>query len=566
MHISFRTFAPLLVVLHVAACGCRGTNAKSVAGDTITTRNGAAVSVSRDASAVGRDVMLRGGNAVDAAVATAFALAVTFPEAGNIGGGGFMLIRKPNGEAMFIDYREMAPAASTVDMFARGRPSQHLLVGVPGTVRGLELAHQKFGKRPWKEMVEPAIELAEKGFVLNDDNAGSLSRATTRPGSESDELRRVLSKPGGGRWQAGDRVVQPELAATLRRIADQGSDGFYKGVVAEALAATVKEGGGIITTDDLANYIAKIRTPLRGTFRDHEIIAAPPPSSGGTALIEMLNMLEAVDLRQSDRWSPRTLHYMVETMKRGFVDRARHLGDPDFVQIASHLTDKQYAVALTKLIEPDRALPSTQMTSDFKIADEGEQTTHFSVLDPDGMAVSNTYTLEHGYGSRVMVKGMGFLLNNEMGDFNPRPGVTDRTGRIGTKPNLVAPGKRMLSSMTPIIVTKNGKVVMISGSPGGRTIINTMLCVCVNRLEYGMSPRETIDAPRMSHTWLPDSLSVERALVNDHAESIEALKKMGHPIGATPRKQGDAHTIFIDEDGTIHGIADHRRSGAAAGF
>src|SRR5687768_1497012 len=511
---------------------------------------------------------MRGGNAVDAAVATAFALAVTFPEAGNIGGGGFMLIRPAGGKGtIVVDYRETAPAAATAEMFVKAADrTPHRLVGVPGTVRGLALAHEQFCRRPWRELVMPAVTLAERGFVIDEDLARSLNRATGRPGDEAAEMRRVLGKPGGGAWSAGDRLIQSELAATLRRIAQDGPDAFYKGPIADALVNTVRAGGGIIAPQDLANYQPKLRSPIHGTFRGYEIYAAPPPSSGGITLVLMLNVLERFDLRANGQWSPRTLHLIIETMKRGFANRARHLGDADFVSIPSQLTTKEYAAKVASTIDSSRATPSESLTPEIRIAEESPQTTHFSVLDAEGMAVSNTYTLEQAYGGRVMVRGMGFLLNNEMGDFNPQPGVTDRKGHIGTPPNVVAPGKRMLSSMTPVIVTKNGRVVMITGSPGGRTIINTVLCVLLNRLEFRMSPRESVDAPRLSHTWLPDAVNVEASLAKGHADTVARLKELGHAVNAPRSRQGDAHSIFVDDGGAIHGVADRRRSGASGGY
>lgn len=549
--VAILLFASLTIV------GCRANE-----------RHGAVVSVSAPASNVGRDVLMRGGNAVDAAVATAFALAVTFPEAGNIGGGGFMLIRPADGSVpIVIDYRETAPAASTADMFVKSADrTQFRLVGVPGTVRGLALAHDRFGHRPWRELVAPAVALAERGFTIDQDLADSLNRALARPGKEADEMRRVLGMPGGGKWAAGDRLVQPELAATLRRIANDGPDAFYVGPIAQAVVDTVREGGGIVTLDDLANYRAKVREPIHGTFRGYDIYAPPPPSSGGVCLVLMLNVLERFDLRTRDRWAPDTLHLVVETMKRAYADRARYLGDADFVPVPAQLTTKEYAAKVASTIDASRATPSDSLALDIPLVDEAPQTTHFSVLDSRGMAVSNTYTLEQAYGGRVMVRGMGFLLNNEMGDFNPQPGVTDRKGRIGTPPNVVAPGKRMLSSMCPVIVTKNGRVVLVTGSPGGRTIINTMLCVLLNRIEFEMSPRETIAAPRFSHTWLPDVVLAEVGLITQHPATIAGLKTLGHVIVEARGRQGDAHSIFVDADDTILGVADRRRSGASAAF
>jgi gamma-glutamyltranspeptidase/glutathione hydrolase len=539
------------------------------------------VSVSEPASQAGWDALRDGGNAVDAAVATAFALAVTFPEAGNIGGGGFMLVhpghtRPGNGAAEpdVIDYRETAPAATTPGMFSGGKPpSSYLLVGVPGTVRGLALAHRKYGRLPWKRLVEPAVRLARDGFEVDADNAAALNEALAKA-ADYPEFRRVFAPPraageAGRPWRAGDRLVQPELAQTLKRIGDEGEAGFYTGPVAAAIVATVREGGGILTEADLAGYEAKLRRPVHTTYRGHDVYGPPPPSSGGIALAEMLNVLERFELRRHGRWSPRTLHLMIETMRRAFFDRARFLGDTDFVTVPTELTTKQYAARVAATIHPDRATPSETLAAEAGVpiagAPEGEHTTHFSVIDADGMAVSNTYTLEQGFGGMVVVNGCGFLLNNEMGDFNPRPGVTDRTGRIGTPPNVAAPGKRMLSSMTPTIVSRGGRVVLVTGSPGGRTIINTVLCVVLNVLEFEMPLRAAVDAPRMHHPWLPDVVRMEGRMLEEHPDAVQALPEMGHTIDPKPTRQGDAHSIAVTSDGRYAGAADKRRSGAAVG-
>jgi gamma-glutamyltranspeptidase/glutathione hydrolase len=534
-------------------------------GPSATGRGGMVVSVSRPASEIGRAVLERGGNAVDAAVATAFALAVTWPEAGNLGGGGFMMIY-PGGNAKpaVIDYRETAPAAATRDMFAaKGTPSPYALVGVPGTVRGLALAHRRAGRLPWKDLVSPAIALAADGFVIDGGLARSLNRGLARS-LKFQEFRRVLGQANGD-WKARDRLVQPDLAATLQLIAADGPDGFYKGPVAERIVAEMKLGGGLISAADLAGYEAKERIPIRGTYRGYDVYAPPPPSSGGICLIEMLNILENFDLRKQGRWSPDTLHPMTEAMRRAYCDRARHLGDGDFVDIPPHLVDKDYAKKLAGSIAPDKATPSAELAKDLPIAVEKEHTTHFSVIDRDGMAVSNTYTLEESFGGKLMVHGAGFLLNNEMGDFNPRPGITTQFGQIGTPANQVAPHKRMLSSMCPTVVARDGRAVLVTGSPGGRTIINTVLCVVVNAIDFEMPLREAIDAPRMHHQWLPDRLVVESGLQKQHASALSSLRALGHTIAGPIQSQGDAHSIGVGPDGYI-GVADQRTSGWAAGY
>ena len=506
-------------------------------------------------------------------------------EAGNIGGGGFMLIhpgrreatsppRRGPTEPVVIDYRETAPAAATRDMFAGDRPSSsHLLVGVPGTVRGLALAHARYGTLPWKRLVEPAVRLAEEGFPVDADVAKALNYALAKA-ADFPEFRRVYSKPAAGRaaptpWQPDDRLVQPDLGHTLRLIGATGEAAFYSGPIAAQTVTTVRAGGGILAESDLASYEAKVRRPVRTTYRGYEVYAPPPPSSGGVALAQMLNMLEPFELRRDGHLSPRAVHLMAEAMRRAYLDRARYLGDSDYVAVPDNLATKSYAATLAGSIEPERATPSALLAADAGIAiaeppRESEHTTHFSVIDADGMAVSNTYTLEQSFGGMVVVNGCGFLLNNEMGDFNPRPGHTDRTGRIGTAPNVVEPGKRMLSSMTPTVVAKDGRVVLVTGSPGGRTIINTVLCVVLNVLEFRMTPREAVDAPRLHHQWLPDRLLIEAAAARERSDLVAALRALGHAVEERPR-QGDAHTIYVADDGRRIGAADRRRSGAAAG-
>jgi gamma-glutamyltranspeptidase/glutathione hydrolase len=523
------------------------------------------VCVSPPAAEVGLAVLKKGGNAVDAAVATAFAQAVTWPEAGNIGGGGFMLVRVPGKDPVVIDSRETAPASATREMFARSRPTPHKLAGVPGTVAGLALAHRSFGKLPWKDLVLPAAALAEDGFrvdaALADSLNGGVKRARDFP-----EFRRVFGKDGKADWVAGDLFVQKELGKTLRLIAEEGPDAFYKGPIAEQIVAEMKAGGGLIGKEDLASYRAMVREPVHGTYRGFDVYGAPPPSSGGICLVEMLNILENFDVRKSGRFSAETLHLMTEAMRRAYRDRARYLGDPEFVKIPAHLTSKEYAKKLAAGIDPKKATPSEDLAKDIPLAPEGDSTTHFSVV-ADGMAVSNTYTLENAFGSKVVVKGAGFLLNDEMGDFNPKPGVTTREGLIGTPPNEIAPGKRMLSSMTPTLVLEKGKVVLVTGSPGGRTIINTVLCVLVNSLDFGMDGRSAVDAPRMHHAWFPDRLQVEPGLARDHPAALEELRKMGHRLAPKPAKQGDAHSIWVDaKSGVYRGEADRRRGGAAVGW
>jgi gamma-glutamyltranspeptidase/glutathione hydrolase len=548
-----------IIVTAAPATGQNRTGEKAIEAE-----HGMVVSVSAPASEAGLGMLLNGGNAVDAAVATAFALAVTHPQAGNLGGGGFMLIY-PGGTTapVVMEYREKAPAAATKTMYSKNEAwFTHRAVGVPGTVRGLALAHQRFGKLPWKDVLEPAIRLASRGFAVD----SSLARSLNWINSEAKgfpELHRVYGKEGGQPWNQGDRLIQKDLAGTLRLLADSGPDAFYKGPVADQIVAEMKAGGGIITKADLEAYQAKIRPPIQGSYRGYDVYGPPPPSGGGICLVEMLNILENFNLREHGRWSAATLHLMIEAMRRAFCDRARYLGDADFVTIPPHLASKEYVAGLAHGINMNHATPSASLAPEIAMSGEGSDTTHFSIIDKNGMAVANTYTLEQTYGSRIVVHGAGFLLNNEMGDFNWRPGVTDRQGTIGTEPNQIAPGKRMLSSQTPTIVARHGKAWLITGSPGSRTIPNTVLCVLVNMIDFGMDVREAVDAPRLHHQWFPDLVEFEGT--EQYPQTVERLRQMGHQVKGS--RQGDAHSIWVDpRSGHFFGAADHRISGKVAAF
>ena len=533
---------------------------------------GMVVSASQAASQVGRQVIEDGGNAVDAAVAVAFALAVTWPEAGNLGGGGFMMVHPGDARPpVCVDYREIAPAVATKTMFGpRDGRHTHKIVGVPGTVRGLASAHAKFGSLPWQRLVIPAARLALEGFVIDRHLASSINGVLrsrgVRAGDRFAELRRVYGKPSGASWRAGDRLLLPDLGQTLTQIAEGGADVFYVGRIAAQLVAEMERGGGLITADDLAGYQARIRAPIRGTFRGYQVLGPPPPSSGGICIVQALHMLEAADLKQHARFSPQAVHLLAETSRRIFCDRARHLGDPDFVPIPAQLTDPAYAHRLLEQMSLQRATPSQTLAPDIPLVGESDSTTHFSVVDGAGMAVSNTYTLEGSWGARIVVRGGGFLLNNEMGDFNWIPGQTNRRGRIGTKPNQIEPRKRMLSSQSPVIVTRAGRAVLVAGSPGGRTIINTVIGILVNTLEYQMKLPDAVAAPRMHHQWFPDQLTLERDSARHTPELVEALEAMGHRVSLR-RQQGSVHAIQVDpESGELRGVADRRRGGFAAGF
>ena len=539
----------------------------------VGSRTGLVVSATAEASDIGAVILSAGGNAVDAAVATAFALAVTHPTAGNIGGGGFMIVRTPDGRATAFDYREKAPLKSTPTMYlgkdgnidrsltARG----YLAPGVPGTVRGMAMAHAKFGKLPWKQVVMPASDIAAQGWLMSASLARGLNAEINGSMKEFPASVAAYGKPGGGAWAEGDKITLPDLSRTLAAIADS-PDAFYTGWIADRIEEDMTAHGGLISKADLAAYKAAERVPVRGSFLGHDIISMSPPSSGGVAMIEMLNILEEKGIQKLKRGSADAMHLIAESMRRAFLDRARFLGDPDFVKVpVEKLTSKAYAKDLAKGIDPAKATSSAVLGKDIitvPIPSEPEETTHFSVIDKDGMAVSNTYTLEGGYGSHVVIKGTGILLNNEMGDFNKKPGHTNLTGDIGTDANLIAPGKRMLSSMTPTIVVKDGKVLMITGSPGGRTIINTVVNVVLNVTAWGMIGREAVTAARSDHEWMPDRFTIETGGVSD--EVIARLKEMGHEIRAGGR-QGAANSIWVyPTTGTAFGIADPRDSTAKA--
>jgi gamma-glutamyltranspeptidase/glutathione hydrolase len=545
------------------------------------------VAQERHAADVGRDILRQGGNAVDAAVATAFALAVTLPEAGNLGGGGFIVAYSADRRTILtFDFRETAPKASTERMYldeTGKKPQPHhragaRAAGVPGTVRGLGLAHSTLGKLPWSDLVKPAAWLARDGFAISDSLARSLNaqlharrktsgdlknEGAANLGADVDHLADfpdsvvAYGKPDGTLWRGGDRLIQPDLAATLDRIGSHGSDEFYTGKTAELIANYSATHNGLITRDDLTSYKAMPREPVHTTFRGHDVYGMGPSASGGIVLAEMLNILENFDLKADGPRSARTLHRVTEAMRRAYFTRASRIADPDFFTVpTAQLTSKSYANRLAKTIT-ERATPSTSLAPFPVSTREGDHTTHLSALDSSGNAVALTYTLEEGYGSKAVVAGAGFLLNNEMGDFNLIPGLTDTSGRIGTTPNLIAPGKRMLSSQCPTIILKDGKVRLVTGSPGGRTIPNTVLWIVLNILEFEMEPRAAVDAPRTHHAWFPDVLSMESRGRDDAVN--EALRAMGHRVKFT-EIQGDAQTIVVDQtSGRIHGVADRRR-------
>ena len=535
----------------------------------VVAEHGMVVAQEKIAARIGADVLRRGGNAVDAAVAVGFAMAVTYPRAGNIGGGGFMVIHAAERhEDVAIDYRETAPAATTPQIFlgpdgkpdaAKSRDSA-LGIGVPGTVAGLALALAKYGSGSFTlaELLKPAIELARDGVVLADDMADTLPGIHRRlahwPASA-----RIFSRADGTSLQEGDRLVQTDLAATLTAIAEQGPHGFYEGPVAEKLTAGIRDAGGIMTTEDLKSYAAAIRAPVRGSYRGYDIVSMPLPSSGGVVLVEMLNILEGFPLAEMKQGSAPQLHVLIEAMKRAYADRARYLGDPAFVNAPVNiLTSKDYAAKQRASIDLARATPWTDALSATPPR-EGSNTTHYSVVDSRGNAVSNTYTLNFPYGVGLIAEGTGVLLNNELDDFTAAPGASNAFGLVGFEANLPGPGKRPLSSMSPTIVLKDDRPVLVTGSPGGSRIISTVLQVIVDVLDYHMDVAAAVAAPRLHHQWLPDEVRIERGFTDG---TLAELSSMGHQL-VEPMGQTSANSILVTPNGLL-GAPDPRTRGAEA--
>ena len=535
----------------------------------IAAEHGLVVAQERLAAQVGADILGQGGNAVDAAVATGFALAVTYPRAGNIGGGGFMVIHSTGrNEDVAIDYRETAPAAITQDIFLGpdGKPdtdksrNSALGIGVPGTVAGLTLALEKYGSGRFTlaQILKPAIELARDGFVIVDDMADTLPDMYRRMARWPNSAK-AFSRNDGTPLQEGDRLIQSDLAATLSAIAEQGAHGFYEGSVAERLTKAVRNGGGIMTVDDLKSYQAVIRSPVRGNYRSYEIVSMPLPSSGGTVLLETLNILEGFPMPEMKQGSAPSLHLMIEAMKRAYADRARYLGDPAFVNAPTDiLTTKDYAAKQRAGIDLARATPAADALS-VSPAREGANTTHYSVVDSSGNAVSNTYTLNFPYGVGLVAEGTGVLLNNELDDFTAAPGASNAFGLVGFEANLPGPGKRPLSSMSPTIVLKDGKPVLVTGTPGGSRIISAVLQIVVDVLDYKMDVAAAVAAPRVHHQWMPDVVRVERGF---SPETLDALREKGHQV-IEPLGQTSANSIAVTSNGLL-GAPDPRTRGAAA--
>jgi gamma-glutamyltranspeptidase/glutathione hydrolase len=567
-----------VAVLLLAACTISTAQAQRGATEIprvkgVTARYDMVVAQEGIAARVGLGILRRGGNAVDAAVATGFALAVTYPRAGNIGGGGFMVIHLARGKRdIAIDYRETAPAATKPDVFldAQGEADPKksresgLAIGVPGTVAGLALAHRKYGsgKFTLAQLIDPAIALARDGIPVANDIADSLPTMTERF-ARWPSTAKIFLKADGKPLTQGDRLVQRDLAASLKAIADGGPGAFYQGTIAERIAAAARSAGGLMTVDDLKGYRAVERPAVRGKYRGYDIVSMSPPSSGGVLLIEMLNVLEGYKLKPND---PASLHLMIETMKRAYADRAQFLGDPDHVKApVAGLLSKRYATELRKTIDPQHATPARDIRAGNPADFKGANTTHFSVVDRFGNAVSNTTTLNFSYGLGLVADGTGILLNNELDDFAAKPGAPNSYGLIGLDAaNAPGPNKRPLSSMTPTIVLKNGKVFLVTGSPGGSRIITTVLEVLLNVIDYRMGIAEAVGAPRIHHQWLPDEVSIEPGLP---ADTIKALEARGHTLVGRPAVTS-ANSILVTRRlmrrQRLVGAADTRTRGALA--
>ncbi|HEX2081058.1 MAG TPA: gamma-glutamyltransferase [Longimicrobium sp.] len=582
---------PLLLVplvLALPACGPSGpARASAAQADTVTfpagwdfprgsiapvtAAQGMVVTTDRVASEVGAEILRRGGNAIDAAVATHFALAVVNPEAGNIGGGGFLVARMADGTTAALDFREAAPLRATANMYldSAGNVSDtlslqgHLASGVPGSVAGMWEAHRRFGTLPWAEVVQPAVALAE-GIVVHERLANSLRTYERQLGRYPGTARIFL--PGGRAPRVGERLVQAELAETFRRIAAEGMDGFYRGRTAELIEAEMRRGGGLITREDLARYRAVWRDPIRFTYRGHEVISMPPPSSGGVTMAELLNIMEGYDLRSMGYLSPEHVHVFTEAARRAYADRNAYLADPDFVpQPTARMASDEYAAERRSSIDRARATPSVQVTPGLGAPPrEGTHTTHYSIVDARGNAVAVTTTINSLYGSLVTVEGAGVVMNNEMDDFTAKPGVPNQFGLVQGAANAVAPGKRMLSAMTPtIVLDPAGRVRLVTGTPGGATIITSVAQTVSNVIDFGMDVAAATSAPRLHHQHLPDTLRYEKRGLP--ALTVTRLLEMGHALAERSGFQGDVQSIVVLPNGYQSAVADPRRGGAAVG-
>ena len=562
-----------ILILTILLTGCRYRHSDSGTGFSegrdILSTNGMVVSSHPEASRIGISVLKKGGNAVDAAVAVELALAVCYPEAGNIGGGGFMVLRQSNGNKVVIDYREKAPIAAERNMYLDQEGNTignlstdtHLASGVPGTVDGIIKIHSRYGKLNFREVIQPAIDMAERGFPLPEEQAASfnrnrnnfINRNRTRPAFVKDSL-----------WKAGDLLRQPELAETLRRIRDNGREGFYSGLTAELIIKEMQRGNGIISAKDLEQYSSVFREPLQAEYKEYTITTVPPPSGGGLILIQLLGMIESSPIRDWGFHSAKAVHLIAEAEKRAFADRSEYYGDPDFINVpVKTLTDKKYLKLRMSDFNENKATPSSVIKAGNIHAYESEQTTHYSVADQDGNAVAATTTLNNTFGSSIVVEGAGFILNNEMDDFSIKPGVPNMYGLTGGEANSIEPGKRMLSSMTPVIVEKGGKLFLIAGTPGGSTIPTTVFQVIINVLDYNMKVSEAVDMGRFHHQWLPDWINIEENSID--SLTITEMRKMGHEFRIRS-SIGSVNAIQILSEGKMAGGADRRGYNTACGY
>ena len=563
MRLFYRSIALVLCIALSTSTSLYATSGRT----PLRVENGVVASASLTASEVGVEILKQGGNAVDAAIATAFALAVTWPSAGNIGGGGFMVYHGEDGHATSFDFREKAPLAATETMYLGldGKVvnnSNHIgmrAIGVPGTVAGLAYALEHWGTMKWWQLVDPALALADKGYVLNATQAASLEMGRERL-LLNDEAKRVYLAADGSAPPMGTRRRYTDLAATLKLLKSVGPKAIYGGAIGQKIVDDLQRQGGVLTMEDLLSYHVTERAPVTGTYRGFEVVSMPPPSSGGVHLIQMLNMLEGWPLAAMGAGSAQGLHLMAEAMRRAYADRSEYLGDPGFVPVpVAALTSKDYAAALRSQINPDRATASATVKPGKLAPYESRQTTHFSVMDRDGNAVANTYTLNWSYGSGIVAKGTGILLNNEMDDFSAKPGEPNAFGLIGGEANAVQPGKKPLSSMTPTLLMKDNKVFLVTGSPGGSQIITTVLQTIVNVVDHGMNIQAATNAPRVHHQWWPDELLVEHTL---NPDTVSLLRARGHTVTPT-YPIGTTQTILY-WDGLFQGAADPRRGGGKA--
>ena len=566
---SFFRSAVLSLLPGLILLSCTGNKHEIIEGRGIECSNGMVVSAHPEASRAGVEILMEGGNAYDAAAATAFALAVCYPAAGNIGGGGLMVSRDSDGKYAALDCREKAPLKASRDMYLdekgdiiRGMSTSSLAAsGVPGSVAGILEMHSVYGSMDLEDVMQPSIELASKGFPVTQKQAEAFNSLKDRFLAMNDHPVAFVKD---SLWHEGDTLVQPDLAATLQRIKDHGADGFYRGKTAELIIAEMDKGNGLIVQDDLDEYRAVWRDPIIGSYSGYDIISMPPPSSGGVALMQLLGIMEGRMVGQASFHSPEDVHLMIEAERRVYADRAYYLGDPDFVNIpVQEMLNKEYLVRRMADFNPSEATQSADISNGIIPYPESEETTHFSVVDKDRNAIAFTTTLNSGYGNCIVVEGAGFLLNNEMDDFSSKPGYPNIYGLIGGEANSIQPGKRMLSSMTPTIVEKDDELYMVLGSPGGSTIITTVFQIILNVFEYGMNMQEAVDAPRFHHQWMPDIVYFER----EHPNSIlfKSLEDMGHEVRMRS-SIGRVDAVRILESGLMEAGADSRGDDTACGY